>query len=293
MCSSLDRLNKLYLSGFEPILRKDLAGVCRVFYLKAGVREFELRTGGLFPELIESTTSRILDSLNGIKLTVLFALHGLESVHDSLTVRGGFNRTIDSISKIRQLKVKHPNLNLLVNTIVSDRNIDSLPEVFEFVKNELAVDLHTFSPSRMCGREPPTPAEYESILKTYRHYLPHYLRRSSLVDGIHLKQICSIHEIIIRVLQESKLPFPCPAGDMIGVVEPDGGVRLCEAKEVVGNLRDFDYDFKRIWFSEKADEQRKGLADCSCTRGYVLGINPAYSTWAVPAALAGLLRQAI
>jgi MoaA/NifB/PqqE/SkfB family radical SAM enzyme len=76
-----------------------------------------------------------------------------------------------------------------------------------------------------------------------------------------------------HVLRGKRLRFPCLAGSVVGVIEPNGDVRLCELLDPIGNIRDFSWDFNRIWNCEKAREQRRYIAtlDCSCTHCVNLG----------------------
>ena len=53
----------------------------------------------------------------------------------------------------------------------------------------------------------------------------------------------------------------------LGVLNPEGTVSLCEVQWEIGNIRDFGCSFKKAWFSEKADEMRRRIAqrECWCT----------------------------
>ena len=52
---------------------------------------------------------------------------------------------------------------------------------------------------------------------------------------------------------------------MIGVIFPEGQVYPCELwSEPIGNLRDFDYDLKKLWRSEKAKQIRGEIVDRDC-----------------------------
>lgn len=72
------------------------------------------------------------------------------------------------------------------------------------------------------------------------------------------------------MLKGEGLPFKCQAGNSIAVLEPDGGVKLCELTETVGNVRDADYDFRKVLFSNKAGQVRTKIKDCACTHACFL-----------------------
>ena len=65
-----------------------------------------------------------------------------------------------------------------------------------------------------------------------------------------------------------------------------GQVLPCEllVDRVIGNVRDHDYDFKKIWFSEKANEERKRIREskCFCTYECFMTINILFNPLVLP-----------
>jgi hypothetical protein len=62
--------------------------------------------------------------------------------------------------------------------------------------------------------------------------------------------------------------FPCTAGDTAAVIDYNGGVRACELREKFASLRDFDFDFGKLWADNlrtiELDAIDEGRA-CWCT----------------------------
>ena len=52
--------------------------------------------------------------------------------------------------------------------------------------------------------------------------------------------------------------FSCSAGNNICVIDADGEVRVCELKNPIGNLRNFNYDIRKIL-------TKKQKHNCTCT----------------------------
>jgi MoaA/NifB/PqqE/SkfB family radical SAM enzyme len=69
----------------------------------------------------------------------------------------------------------------------------------------------------------------------------------------------------------------------------NGDVLACELQEdrILGNVRDYDYDFKRIWHSPKADETREwiGKTKCYCTYECFLTVNILFNPLMYPVIL--------
>ena len=73
------------------------------------------------------------------------------------------------------------------------------------------------------------------------------------------------YELVKRYLATGTQPIPCYAGVASAQIAPDGHVWFCCIKaESMGNLRDVDYDFGRIWHGEKAVEERKRVRAGAC-----------------------------
>ena len=73
--------------------------------------------------------------------------------------------------------------------------------------------------------------------------------------------------MVKRYLRERRQIIPCYAGVASAQIAPDGDVWFCciEA-DPVGNLRDVDYDFRRIWFGPEARRLRGHVrrGECAC-----------------------------
>ena len=71
----------------------------------------------------------------------------------------------------------------------------------------------------------------------------------------------------LATLEQERMVYPCLAGSVSGVLNPEGAVSLCEVQWEIGNIRDFGYSFRRAWFSPKAREMRARVAarECWCT----------------------------
>ena len=96
---------------------------------------------------------------------------------------------------------------------------------------------------------------------------------NSLRWAVHGFRIGVVHNAEERVdlgklvLREKRQVIPCFSGFASAQIAPGGDVCLCCINaEPIGNLRDTEYDFKKIWFSEKAKESRSRIkrGECYC-----------------------------
>ena len=75
------------------------------------------------------------------------------------------------------------------------------------------------------------------------------------------------YNIASKVLKEKKQVIPCFAGWASAQISPQGDVWPCCIRAVnYGNLREYEYYFKKVWYSKKAIEDRKKIkkGECYC-----------------------------
>ena len=75
------------------------------------------------------------------------------------------------------------------------------------------------------------------------------------------------YDIAGRILKEKRQVIPCYAGVSNVHINYDGGVWPCCVlgyDKQMGNLRDYDYDFQKLWHSDRAKEVRRYIREKNC-----------------------------
>jgi hypothetical protein len=73
------------------------------------------------------------------------------------------------------------------------------------------------------------------------------------------------YELVKHILEEQDQVIDCYAGWASAQIYADGSVwPCCIRADDLGNLRENDYDFARIWFGDKINEVRRSIADKEC-----------------------------
>src|SRR5437773_9657344 len=75
------------------------------------------------------------------------------------------------------------------------------------------------------------------------------------------------YDLVKRTLREHRQVIPCMAGVASAQIAPNGDVWTCCIRaESMGNLREHDYDFARVWRTAKASELRRSIkaGECYC-----------------------------
>jgi GT2 family glycosyltransferase/MoaA/NifB/PqqE/SkfB family radical SAM enzyme len=283
IAAGMGTLKILWVSGGEPFLRRDLVEVCGVFFDHNPLQHVFIPTNGSQPQQIVSAVEALLERMPGVRLTVMFSFEGLEESHDRTHgVKGAFQSVIASIKRLHFLRARQlrsgRSFGILLNTVVSNRNLHEVPALMAYVKNHMSVDSHFLSPLRGMPKDDdlsaPTQVDFARLLNDMQPYFDHYTERSTSDIGERLvanTRRQRRHQTWLDVLGGGELPNTCQAGRLIGVLEPDGGVRLCEEFPVVGNIREHGYNFGRVWFSYKADASRRNVPGCKCTHACFIG----------------------
>lgn len=279
---TMPRFTDLWLSGGEPMLRKELTEILRLFYVNNGIRWVNLPTNGLLPERTAEWTERIVAENPELRLDLNVAMDGLYEMQDSIrAVPGNFQKTLQTLGTIQPLRQKYANLRVNINTVICAENFDHVLEIAEFVKTHCAVDGHYFniirgSAKEMALKNVPTerlPALYKELQRIYAHYAPTILRRlegaKKKFGDVYYQGTLALHNKIQLENTESPHPWPmpCTAGGTSIVIDYNGDLRACELRGKLANLRDFDCDFQKFWETETRRDELDAIVrdQCWCT----------------------------
>lgn len=282
LSATMPRFTDLWLSGGEPMLRRELTDIIHLFYAQNGIHWINLPTNGLLPDRTAEWTGRILAENPNLRLDLNIALDGLHEMQDSIrAVPGNFAKTLKTIEAIQPSRERFPNLRVNINTVICAENFDHVMEIAEFVKANCRVDGHYFNIIRGSAKEEglkriPTaelPALYKKLQKVYAYYAPTILRRLDGVERrvgkIYYEGMLSLHNKIQlqNIEGPHPWPMPCTASETSVVIDYNGGVRACELRGGLGSLRDYGCDFSKFWASEarRSEAARIDHDQCWCT----------------------------
>jgi MoaA/NifB/PqqE/SkfB family radical SAM enzyme len=212
------------------------------------------------------------------------SLDGPAAVHDDIRgVRGSFDRAVESISVLNELKTGHGNLDVGIITTVSARNQDCIGETADLVerihpRGEWMVNVVRGDP-----REPEVAG-----VEPDRYFEAHRIIDRRMASGLYTghgghpgagwltAKNATRRKIIRRTLEGECRGGGCAAGCLGGVVHSEGTVMPCEMLDrPMGNLRDFDFDLGRMWNSPRADGIRDWIQEsrCLCTQECFLSVS--------------------
>lgn len=273
IAAGLGPLPTLLVSGGEPTLRDDLPAIVATFHRLNALDYVGIPTNGLLPERTQDIVEDTLQRCPGLRLDVNVSLDDLGERHDAIRgVKGNFDRALETIRRIGGLRARHRTLRVNVETVLFRGNRRHVPALLEFVRENLDVNGHYVELMRGNPRsgdlELPPPGEIQRIhrlvMKNHIRYHADPRKKRWEHELPYLRELYRWQE---RTLAGRAWPAACPAADGIAVIEPDGRVRGCELRGVIGELRQCDYDLRRILQSPAAQEERRTVEEthCSCT----------------------------
>jgi len=261
-------------TGGQPFLRKDLAEIVKIFYKETNVRNVGIPTNGTMPERTVNFVKDVMSECPEIDLGIDVSIDGPREIHDDIRgVPGLFDKAVGTYNELRKLEKEYAHFNVNVETTVSSYNEDHLNELYDYVTKNL--DVSTLFTLLTRGR-PKDPATKFFNVQKYQQYADRLEKglKSRALSGYHNFPFCDVvnakrivrHRLIAEIVDKNEYQIPCYAGRLGGALLANGDVLPCELlyDKKLGNIRDHNYEFREIWFSDKAREARKWIHDTKC-----------------------------
>jgi MoaA/NifB/PqqE/SkfB family radical SAM enzyme len=260
-------------SGGEPTLRADLPEMVESAYRHCRPGIINIPTNGILDRVIPGRIERVLQVAPESEIVVNLSIDAYGTKHDEIRgVPNNWRRAMSTYRQFKELKAKYGNLTLGIHTVLSNFNIDSFPELCQYVQTELKPDSYIteIAEERVeldtvgLGITP-TAEKYEVAIDV----LLDSLRGQRLLGVAEVTQAFrrQYYEIVKRTLREHRQVIPCMAGVASAQIAPNGDVWTCCIRaQSMGNLREHDYDFATVWRSGEAQALRRSIkaGECYC-----------------------------
>ncbi|MDH5392575.1 MAG: radical SAM protein [Gammaproteobacteria bacterium] len=257
---SLGKLLWLAFSGGEIYLRKDLIDISRLFYKQNKPVIMLYPTNGLMPELIRERTEQILQQCPNSVIAVKLSIDELGEAHDCLrNTPHSFEKTMKTYQLLAPLLAHYPNFELGINTVFCADNQHNMDALIDFVASLEHIQTHSISMIRgNLKNNHFKSVDYKKYVQATERLAENIKKKKTgtyRFKGAKLKTAQDIlqRRLIYRTLTEKKRQIPCYAGRTNLVLSETGEVYACEMlSHSFGNVRDFDYDIRRVLQTEQA-----------------------------------------
>lgn len=268
---SLGKLLYLRLSGGEPFIRRDLFELAELFTRKCRPAYIGIPTNGFFTEKIAqfAEKSASLDT----RIEIGISIDDLGEYHDK--IRGPknlFNIAMETFRQLKKIKPQVPNLSVGFISTVMKSNNGRLFELFAYLKHlgpdSIACNIIRDDTKVKEEKEIDHEAcqRFSDLCDDYNDEQLH--RESNLFKRLRQTKTLYAHELRRRTVETNEFQIPCVAGNKIVVMYAEGEVHPCETLGYeIGNIRDYDYDMRKLLQSERAKTIREKIIKeyCFCT----------------------------
>ena len=286
---SMDPVFYFNISGGEPFLRSDIPEIvdlaCK--YLKPKV--IHTPTNALTPELIEIKTRKIMEIIkkhgNKTIFTIKPSYDGIGEDHDYIRgVKGNFVKLIDTLQRLKNLKKEYSNLDVGLGTVISKLNMHKIKEIADYAKKQ---EVDTYISEIAERREEmfnleeditPTPEEYEKVINIFKEETKKEMKGKNFLSKFIQAFRLTYYDIAVRIMKEKRQVIQCYGGSGSVHLNAKGQLWPCATlaySKPLGNVRDFDYDFKKLYYSDQAKEVRDYIfaKKCHCPLAGVAYVN--------------------
>jgi len=291
---TMDPLLSLILTGGEPYIRHDLDQIARIFYENTKTPIITIPSNGWYLEKMSKQIRNIMKWCPELILNQLISIDGLKEDHDAIRMKGlnkgqgakgSFDKALDAIKLIKELKKEFGRINLGIATTFTSENQNKMKDVIKGIYEIAKPDNITIA---LVRGDPKEKVNVNLNIKLYQEAVEYrnslfYEKKMSGHAKFKGNKIATAGRVILNkkvqeIYETGKYQMPCYSGNLSGVMYPEGQVHPCEILDnshMIGNIRDFDLNFKRLWLSQKAKEEVKFIrgTKCFCTHECFNSVN--------------------
>jgi len=266
------------ICGGEPFLRNDLYKICELAhkYLKPAVMHSP--TNCLSPIKIENQMKKILPRIGKTPFTLKLSLDGIGEKHDYIRgTPGNFKKVVETYNRLIKLKKRYSNFYLDAGATISNFNINDLDEITEWVEKnmpELDSFVHEIGDLRgeLFNKDMgirPSGKEYTRAEQYLTREIRKKMRSARDLSKMILALKLVYYDRAAKVMRTKKRAIPCYAAISNAHMNPWGGLWPCNIQafdKEMGNFKNFNYDFNKLWYSKQANRVRKWIngEHCHC-----------------------------
>jgi len=268
---NIDFIHWVRLTGGEPFLRNDYVEIVKTLYENVpDLFMVTTPTNGLLPDLIFDMVRKILGFFEK-KYIITVSLDGTKTIHDRIRgVKKSWDKSIETYTKLKELEELFDNFNVFFGYTISPFNVGFFRQTVKEVRktipeirvNDFHVNLFQVSDIYYKNEDQKVSEEF---LKKAKSEIETILKlRENTVNPIDLIETKYL-ELGEKYLETQQIPINCNVFNLSCFIDPNGNVYPCTIfNRKLGNLRDGNYDLKKILQSEKAKAVKKEIVEKRC-----------------------------
>ena len=289
---TMDPILSLILTGGEPYLRHDLDKIVKIFYENTRVPIITIPSNGWYLSKMDKQITNMMEWCPYLTLNQQISIDGIGADHDLIRMDkqvvgsdNSFDRAIKTIHHLKKLQKTYDRINIGIIITFTSQNQkkfkDIIKEIHTLVEpDNISINLVRGDPKQKVNLNLDLELYRDAVKFRDNLYYEKKMSGHSRFKGNKLATAGRImlNELTNKTFEENKYSTPCYAGNLSGVMYPEGDVYPCEILDdshKIGNIRDFDLNFKKLWLSKKASEEVKFIrkTKCFCTHECFNSVN--------------------
>ena len=288
----MDPILSLILTGGEPYLRHDLDKIVKIFYENTRVPIITIPSNGWYLSKMDKQITNMMEWCPYLTLNQQISIDGIGADHDLIRMDkqvvgsdNSFDKAIKTIHHLKKLQKAYDRINIGIIITFTNQNQekfkDIIKEIYSLVEpDNISINLVRGDPKEKVNLNLDLELYRDAVKYRDNLYYEKKMSGHSRFTGNKLATAGRImlNELTNKTFEENKYSTPCYAGNLSGVMYPEGDVYPCEILDdshKIGNIRDFDLNFKKLWLSKKASEEVKFIrkTKCFCTHECFNSVN--------------------
>jgi MoaA/NifB/PqqE/SkfB family radical SAM enzyme len=254
-------------SGGEPFLRDDFFGIVNDFCRLCHPKIVNIPTNGSLPELVCDSVEKLAAAHQDINFIVNVSIDSIGDAQDRIRgSRGAYRNAVETLNLLKELKA--PNLVVGIGTVISSSNVkDFSRDREEIIKLKADSAVAEIAEEREeLGNKgtgiTPDAERYKAAADILISEIDAGKKKglAGVAQAFRKEYYSYVYEIL-----KGGPGLKCYAGWASVQIMPDGEVWACCIKgDRMGNVRDFGFDFKKLWHSPLADQVRCSIKQRGC-----------------------------
>ena len=137
------------MAGGEPFLRNDFNEITKIFVKNSNVKYINIPTNGSLTSRMVKYLEEILPICSDTSFRLTFSIDGIENDHDeNRSMKGSFQRIINSYDAIKHLREKFKNLSIDSNTVFTTKTENNIIKIIKHLNSKFNFDNNTVTYAR-------------------------------------------------------------------------------------------------------------------------------------------------
>ena len=278
-------------TGGEPFARKEINEIAKLYIKNTTIQSIYVTTNASLPDRVINFAKNINDRSKDIELTIQISVDSFPEIHNKVRkIKNLFNTCYEVFHLLKKINER---VSPVIAITVTEENCNDIKEIYKLFIEKYKFDSIKCIAVRDEGVYKTPLEKKQKIFEAYS-WLSNQIAKDSKdkilknynyqsVQGrLHAKKDIIANKMVQEMYMKPKYISPCHAGSLFGLITASGSVYPCEILEdkKIGELRNFEMDFMKMWKEKKAKEIKKFILEskCNCTYECALSYN-VLSNW--------------